>query len=440
MATITFDFHKQTGRIKPMHAVNNGPVRASKVEQTRGNFEAYKAAGIPYARTHDASFYAGYGGEHTVDVHAVFPDFGKNPYDPASYDFTLTDGYLETIVDAGTEVFYRLGSKIEHWPKKYGTIVPADFRKWAVICEHIIRHYTQGWANGFHYRIIYWEIWNEPDGVKTNGDQPNWSGTAEEFYELYVTAAAHLKSRFPHLKIGGPAMSWLEHREWLDGFLEALTRGGKKVPLDFFSWHVYTTDPRQMAAEAVTVREILDRAGYPKTECHLNEYNYLEDWTDRFIASIEGIISERGAAFSGAVMSVMQDSPLDMLMYYDARPTAFNGLFDFYTMRPLKGYYPFRIFSRLYELGIQVQTCSDDSQIYVTAAGDGTKEAAMITCYSADRQQTEPKEICLCGLEKKYHFYLVDAEHTMMPLDAEQRGTEWYLTMQPDSILFLESV
>ena len=137
MANITLDFTAAVRPMRIMHAANNGPIKASSVEQSRGNFDTYKAAHIPYARNHDASFCSPYGGEHTVDVHAIFPDFNANPYDERSYDFTLTDGYLKTITDTGTKVFYRLGSKIEHWVKKYGTIVPADFHKWAVICEHI---------------------------------------------------------------------------------------------------------------------------------------------------------------------------------------------------------------------------------------------------------------------------------------------------------------
>ena len=40
---------------------------------------------------------------------------------------------------------------------------PKDFQKWAEICEHIIMHYNEGWANGFHYGIKYFEVWFEPD-------------------------------------------------------------------------------------------------------------------------------------------------------------------------------------------------------------------------------------------------------------------------------------
>ena len=53
-----------------MHAVNNGPVSNYEIDKGRDdNFEDYKLARIPYARTHDASFCAEFGGEHIVDTH-----------------------------------------------------------------------------------------------------------------------------------------------------------------------------------------------------------------------------------------------------------------------------------------------------------------------------------------------------------------------------------
>ena len=112
-----------------MHAVNNGQEYKFLPDQRISNIDAFRDAQIPYARTHDASFYATYGGEHTVDVHAIFTDFGKDPYDPDSYDFAWTDEYLRVMNLAGVKLFYRLGSKIEHSVKKYGTVPPPDFKK-----------------------------------------------------------------------------------------------------------------------------------------------------------------------------------------------------------------------------------------------------------------------------------------------------------------------
>ena len=89
MENIRIDFKSTNGKIKNMNSVNNGPVRSVRNFDT---FDAFKAARIPYARNHDASFYANYGGEFTVDVHRIFRDFDADVNDPASYSFYSTDG------------------------------------------------------------------------------------------------------------------------------------------------------------------------------------------------------------------------------------------------------------------------------------------------------------------------------------------------------------
>ena len=436
VATLTIADAKLLGPIRPMHAGNNGPIPV-RSEQQRGNADTYRAAGIPYARTHDASLCAAYGGEHTIDISAVFPDFSRDPDDPDAYDFVVTDHYLEQILAAGTQVFYRLGSKIEHGVKKYGTLPPADNDKWARVCEHIIRHCNEGWANGHHYGITYWEIWNEPD-LDTD-DSPNkrcWGGTAAAFYELFITAARHLKTCFPDLKIGGPALA-NKTGAWLDGFLAALTRDETPVPLDFFSWHIYAMQPEALVSRARTVREKLDRAGYTHTESICNEWNYIEGWTGRFIASIEAIIGLRGAAFSAACMLACQNAGLDMLMYYDARPSAFNGLWDFYTYRPLKGYYPFKMFSVLYHLGRQAFTHNDDDEIYAVSAA-GKDGVATLIAYFPQESRADEKTVSIAaqGLgERTLACYLLDETHDMdaVPFRADR------LTLIPNSVVLLRS-
>ena len=172
MTNLKVNFENNVGKIKPMNAVNNGPKTPGR-SQYRDNFETYKALHLPFARTHDASICYDYGAEHCVDVNGIFPNFDADPSNPENYDFLLTDKYLQAIIDAGTEPYYRLGTRIEHWDKKYNTLPPKDFKKWAVICEHIIAHYTEGWANGFYHKITYWEIWNEPE--TEDGQDPGYT-------------------------------------------------------------------------------------------------------------------------------------------------------------------------------------------------------------------------------------------------------------------------
>ena len=443
MAKVNVVTKETVGIIKPMHAVNNGPIVA-RGDQTRGNEKAYKAARIPYARNHDASFNAAYGGEHTVDIYAIFPNFDADPYDPASYDFDITDHYCKEIQDAGTKVYYRLGSKIEHTIKKYNIWPPKDYQKWAIICEHIIAHYTEGWANGFHWDIEYWEIWNEPD---LDGDDAPiewhrcWCGTAKEFYKFFRVAATHLKKRFPNLKIGGPAIARPSNSVWIDGFFKALTEDGERVPLDFFSWHIYSLDPHEMELYCHKMREVLDKYGYTETESILNEWNYVRGWTDEFVYSVLAIIGAKGAAFNAAAMAVCQNTPLDMLMYYDARPSAFNGLFEFYTLRPLKGYWPFYIFADLYELKNQVKGESDDPDVYVVASANEENARIMIS-YFAENDESPEKEVSLSvDLSGEYTCYLTDESNTMEKTTVSlTAGKAHKFTLKPQSMLYLEMV
>jgi len=142
-AKVTVDPTQELRAIKPMNGVNNGPSGSRGIAGAR---QLYALAKIPFARTHDSNFHAGYGGPHTVDITAVFPNFDADENDPASYDFPMTDRYLTTITNAGTEVFFCLGQSIEHGIKKYGIYPPKDFAKWARITCHLTdpcRVYTE---------------------------------------------------------------------------------------------------------------------------------------------------------------------------------------------------------------------------------------------------------------------------------------------------------
>lgn len=394
------------GPVKPMHAVNNGPTVA-RADQTRGNFDTFKAAKIPFARNHDAAHCSAYGGPHVVDVNCIFTNFDADENDPASYDFVLTDLYLENTINAGTQIFYRLGASIEHWVKKYNTLPPKDFNKWARICEHIIAHYNEGWADGFRWNIEYWEIWNEPD--LDPDDSPNkrcWGGTEAQFHELYRIAARHLKNRFPTLKIGGPAIAG--NMAWGERFIKAMAKDN--VPMDFFSWHRYTVDPWQIAERQERVRKMLDENGYTETESILNEYNYVRGWGADWIYSLQQMMGLKGAAFTAGCFCTGQNSGLDMLMYYDARVgCGMNGMFDIVTLRPAKGYYVFTAFSELYELKDQVACTCDDPQVYVTAAGNGKEARILVSNYKED-DSAGATEIVVSGL-KNPEVVLTDADH-----------------------------
>ena len=113
-----------------------------------------------------------------------------------------------------------------------------------------------------------------------------------------------------------------------------------------------------------------------------------------------------------------QQGPMDMLMYYDARVnTSFNGLFDFYTLRPLKGYYPFKMFNERYTLGRSVRVEVTGDKLYAAAAkGDNGESALMLACYTDDDTDTAVREVT---------FDLVDGAYCDGKIDQKKRTIGW---------------
>ncbi len=421
---ITVNFSKKLGSIKPMNAGNNGPKRPLP-GKTDGNFDTYKMLNIPYARVHDANISPTYGAPNTIDVWAIFKDFKADPNDPASYDFRATDQYLKTIAQAGTEPFFRLGGRIEHGSVKRFTQVPTDFHKFAVICEHIIRHCTGDWANGLNMKITYWEIWNEPD--LDADDAPNkrcWQGTAEQFREMFCITFKHLKSCFPNLKIGGPAScSSINQRgleRWADKLFEKMEQEG--VKLDFYSWHRYSNTTTWVFDSVREVRKYLDSHGQPQAESILNEWNYVRRFLNKtwnWDYTLEQEAGMKGAAFVLSVMLGCQKLPLDMLMYYDFRDnTRMNGLWNRETYNIQKPWFAFFMFDKLARLGTEVESTSNNPMIEVVGATDAKGRKAVVIASFTDDDYNQTKrslKITLKGIsaEEKKHLSVRLLDKTM---------------------------
>lgn len=388
---VSVDPSSVLGPVKIMNAVNNVPLKEYQ--------ESFTALRIPYSRLHDSAHTEEYGGPN-VDITDIFPDFDADVDDPSSYDFAVTDSLLLRLVAAGTEPYYRLGQSLvtyEDRSRESTLTPPKDFKKWAEICDHIIRHYNEGWADGYHMGITHWEIWNEADldQVKRAWKKcPRcWAGPRRQFFKLYVTAAKLLKERHPDLKIGGP--SYANTRKYGRKFLRYVKR--HHAPLDFYSWHMYHRKPCRIMEDAGIIRGILDRRGFTATESHLNEWNYHRSWADTTTYSDSIRADIKGAAFISAVMCEAQRGPVDMLMYYDIRPNVvWNGAYatDTYAIQPQ--YWSLYYWSDLLEYGTEVSSGCDNENIYTCAArsSDG-KVRILIVRYHNDDSVTSSREVTL---------------------------------------------
>ena len=385
---------KYIGKIRPVNGVGQPPFIGMDFSYVK----MLKDAGIPYSRLHDVG--GAYGRNEFADVPNLFRDFDADPYDPANYDFASTDILIKSLIDNDVEPFFRLGVTIENGVESatkgpQRIFAPKDPHKWAVICEHIVRHYNEGWANGFHYNIQYWEIWNEPENAPNpNPRNPCWIGTDEQFMELYDAASKHLKKCFPDIKIGGyGSCGFYEARREAVG-LPPKSAGQQNwvvfankflafckennCPLDFFSWHCYD-DAYNFGFYPAYVRKKLDSYGFVKTEQTCNEWNpgaaacsWHPDPALKGTAKNAGDIAYALLAF--------QNSCLDSAMFYDARigKSFYGGLFDSNDGTPLRAYYAFTSFNELRKLENQIESSSDDARVLTVAAEKDGKKAIMI--------------------------------------------------------------
>ena len=438
--TATVDFSKSAGKVRPVHSVGQPPILGWSGDSL---FHYLTEANIPYARLHDTG--GAYAGNRFVDVPNIFRDFDADENDPKSYDFAFTDRLLASMAKAKLKPIYRLGVTIENeWYVGAQRIAPPkDFAKWARICEHIIAHYNEGWANGFKYGIEYWEIWNEPEpSVPWEEPDPRaklfkkgelismmWSGTKEQFFELYETTSRHLRKRFGNtIKIGGPASTGCfgmtyaaddmsrEARAyrlingWNRDFLKFVAE--KKCPMDFYSFHSYRPIDKTIDGWK-EVSEILAQNGL-KVEKHLNEWNNVN------MSAEYGRVSQ-AAHYAGMLIALQNETDLDLACFYDAGIAVigpkvnYKGLFTPYC-RPNVGYWPFQCFGELYALGTAVpvkleQDFEGLKGVRALAAKDGKGDFALLIANTGNSVK-----LTLKGLPEKMRAYAIDDSRGMHPI------------------------
>lgn len=382
---ITVDFSKPIGKLRAINGVNNGPFVASS--WVADMVPLHKAAGFSSVRLHDCNW----PNPNVVDIPAIFPLFHADADDPKNYIFPPTDRYLAPIVANGSDIVYRLGVSIEH-NTDYHTYPPEDYEKWAKICINIIRHYNDGWANGFHYNIKHFEIWNEPDlGPRM------WRGTPGQYFDLYRVASTALKAYSPELMVGGPGVARLNSKFTRD-FLGYCR--DNKLPLDFFSWHIYPPTIMHLMAATRDARALMDEYGFQKSQSFLTEYRSrpgraLEVWKPsnppgsvRKARELDG--NNDAASFTASALLQMQDSPVDMAHFYSADMGPL-GIFDEFG-EPNKVYFAFLAFNQFLQTPdrVAVAGATGNNELTVGAglAADHQTGGLLVSNYLAKQKAT----------------------------------------------------
>lgn len=416
---LQFDFGRTNSVFRPLHGINKGPLVAGGIVDLS---EAHRELAPPLNRMHDCHW----PNPDVVDIHAVFPNPAADPLRPESYDFAATDEFVKAVHSTGAQIMYRLGESIEHTTVKRFVHPPKDVNAWAKVCVGIARHYNQGWAGGMKLGIRYWEIWNEPENRPVM-----WTGSDEQFLEMYAVAAVALKAHDRALKVGGPSFGYTGQFEgeqfkpspFVTNFLGLCRR--ENLPLDFFSWHCYTADPSELVKRSRAVRALLDSFGFTAAESHLNEWNYLpgnswEPLSRQSSASarqraFEEMSGAAGAAFIAAALIELQDAPVDAANLYHAEVGAF-GLFSEHGV-PLKNFYAFRCFRDLLRAPRRVAVTGTVAGKLAAAAGiapDGREARLLISNFNHDAVEHD--------LTIQHLPWLGSTEATIQTIDANSHG------------------
>ena len=443
------DFTKTSGRIRPhLHSSGFGPLVCSCPQST---IDELRSMNFAAARTHDWALINP--NERVCDYFHVFPLMHLDATKAENYHFGPTDYLLKrTREETGLDVFYRLGTSIEHSGEKvhFNALIPEDFDKVAEIFAGTIRHYNRGWANGFNWGIRYWELWNEPDGQNTMWCLADGDGAAssaeqmrkdarrrELFVRFFVTCLKRLKSEFPDVKVGGPAMCMMSE-PYFSALLDGCRAAG--VAPDFISWHYYGNSVKAILRSVERARKLCDEKGFKDCELVLNEWHYM-GCSFNELRSADPAVQERvwngpashngtdSAAFTLSVLARFQSSALDQGYYYGCRHTGAWGYKD-ERKRLYKVYYALKAFGEIVKgyptLG-EVKTAGTLTTM-VAKSADGRRTALLAVDYLG-----LPGDVVIAtkGLpEGRLTARILDHTRNLEPIDVRVEGNRLVLPKQ----------
>lgn len=235
---------------------------------------------------------------------SLFPDWSADPDDPASYNFTATDQWVDAVHAIGAEVMFTVASSI---PKN--KLPTEDVELYGRVVEHIVRHYSQGWAGGPAKPIRIYEFGDQPDFGPLH-----FAGQPEEFYAMYRAFCEAAFRVDATLTVGGPSLAFALEADapYREGFLEFVREND--LPLHFFSFLWFTDgsrDPLDYRYVARELRTVLDRHGFTDTDLTLSYWNYLA------VPSSSAPAAEKGA-FQVATAIALQDTVIDHAFFFRA--------------------------------------------------------------------------------------------------------------------------
>ena len=390
--------------------------------------------GAKFVRHHDATFEnPGYA---LIDVSRIFPLFHADVDDPKNYIFGPTDDYLRLIPE-DMIIEFRFGESIEHAVNRYRIIPPADYDRWADICIHIMRHLTEGWADGLHLNIQYLSFYEEPN----DNFEKIFGAPFDEYLKLYVIAHKKLRAAFPHMKIGGPATGYHYDINTCERFLTCLQENGIKP--DFISGDIYDRNVDLIPEKVREVQALLERFDCQDTEIFVTEWHLGPAKWRPFHP--KGFFDAEGAAFSASTLIRLMDTKITGAYYYCWGLGNWGLVYVDPAEGVMKGYptyYALKYFTELTKCEARVSVTTEGKEdpvdLLAGITGDG-KVQLLVSCYNAEVCHFEISVPAYANARiKKIVSREKEKEEVWMPLD--KNGDAFSLTLEDDgcAVYFIE--
>lgn len=272
-------------------------------------------------------------GYRRIRFHASFHDelgvVAANSDGSVRYRWALVDQIYDFLVELGFDPIVELNPMPRaiasgdqtFFDYRMNVTPPKSWQAWEDLCHAAAAHFVERYGLARVKRWLF-EVWNEPNLLGHF-----WTGTLEDYYELYAASARGIKRVHPDLKVGGPASAGTKMAL---PFVRWCRDHG--VPVDFVSTHYYPMDeygswPRREGSphapgyafvnEFKNFRAALDAAGF----AHLP--NIVTEWNTQH-CSPEGVAKWVGTSdcsrlFSAAAAlhyAVETDPYVDALAYW----------------------------------------------------------------------------------------------------------------------------
>jgi xylan 1,4-beta-xylosidase len=335
-------------------------------------------------------------GFHYLRFHGLLHDdmgvYTEDDHGNPIYNFQYIDALFDAMLALHIRPFVELGFMPEKLASNDRTVFwwkgrispPKDMAKWNGLIRALVTH----WHNRYGEAEInqwYFEIWNEP-----NLHNSFFTGSMQDYFELYRNTAESVRTVCPKCRVGGPATAgngWLT--EWLQFVHD------NHVPADFLSTHTYAVtqgafdadghagtvldpSPNAITGDVRRANELIAHSATPSLELHYTEwsssYTPADPIHDQYIE----------AAF---ILQKLRDtSPLAQSMSYwtftdifeePGPPTRpFHGGFGLINLEGIRKP-AFFAYQFLAKLGPQDVATSEPTNSWATARPDGSVQVLL---------------------------------------------------------------